>query len=216
MAKASKIFAKVVCLLRKMVYNKTTKQARRVFMSKTKVGKRDVVVAGIGHRFCQAQSHNEEILKVFRQIAESHNVVEVATCCALGADLAIAECAISLGHPICAILPMERQLYLQEIQLDATQNGKNATSDLQRVENVLNRAHRTIVATHPTHPYLGATQKLVEVADVLVALWDGVQTPLEQDGKPINQGGTYHGISMALNKGLQLGTSLFVVKVARN
>ncbi len=185
-------------------------------MPKNHFVKKDVVVAGIGHRFCNAENHKAEILRILGQIAERYNVVEVATCCALGADLAIAECAISLGYPICAILPMERKQYLQEIQLDAQQNGKISTVDLHRVENVLNKAQRTIVATHPTHPYLGATQKLVDVANVLVALWDGVETPLEQNGKPINQGGTYHGISMALNKGLQVGTSLFVVKVERN
>ena len=48
------------------------------------------------------------------------------------------------------------------------------------------------------------------------SIWDGVELPLEdKNHTPINQGGTYHCIQMALDKKLVMEEDIHIIKCKR-
>ena len=47
---------------------------------------------------------------------------------------------------------------------------------------------------------MAASKYIINKCKKMIVLWDGVQTILEdENGKPVNQGGTYHNICIAKN-----------------
>ena len=172
----------------------------------TEILKPIINIAGTGHRTVGADIARlkDQIKEIMREYQNDYNVV-VCTNYAFGSDQIIAECAIELGIETRAVLPLPCEEFIQSIKADAKKSMYGFTADDERrMRMLLEQATDITVVRDNEYTYLNATKHIIDNCQILIALWDGVQTPLcDQNGNPINQGGTYYGINYAKSIGLK-------------
>lgn len=154
-------------------------------------------IAGTGHRFFNDNYDDiKKKVKNFLIDQSKYNHVVVRTCFANGADQLIAECAIELGLTLKAVLPLPLEEYIQNIKKDASLHKK--PFDELKVRHLLAQTVVCKIIEDKDFIYAEANKYMVRKCDILLAIWDGVQTPLEDSkGMPINRGGTYDCIRLA-------------------
>ena len=107
-----------------------------------------------------------------------------------GADTLFAHAAVSLGLPLKAILPFEKEDYLREFSSDEVR------AEFNEIYNNIKETHKTIVGTRNgnevNYLYLDMGRRLVEETDFLIAVWNGKSG----NGK----GGTADIVSYAIEK----------------
>ncbi|MDE7164388.1 MAG: hypothetical protein K2O04_03090 [Clostridiales bacterium] len=169
-------------------------------------GKPTLNIAGTGHRSVSSSipELKEKIKDILRRYQTDYRVV-VCTNYAFGSDQIIAECATELGITTTAVIPLPYEDYIQSIKADARESGYGFTeADENRMRNLLAQAVSCTVVDDEKYTYTQATKHIIDNCQMLIALWDGVETPLSDGyGNPINQGGTYYGISYAKSIGLK-------------
>lgn len=172
----------------------------RIYSYRT--GRKPVLdIAGCGHRTVrQTEALKRQIKDVLLQYDKEYRVV-VRTNFAFGADQLIAECANELGITIKAVLPFPYEEYIAKIKEDARQYKYRFTEDDEyRMRHLLAQTVSCKVVPDPEYTYLAASKYIINKCKKMIVLWDGVQTILEdENGKPVNQGGTYHNICIAKN-----------------
>lgn len=176
--------------------------------------KRKLVIAGVGHRFiAQPAAVKKQIMSILRQFVDNYSV-EVRLCFGFGADQLIAECAAELGLTLKAFLPLEREAFIADVRQDAVTCGHVFTdSDERRMRRLLAQTVACETVADSVRKYEAASKYIVDNCDVLLAVWDGVETPLyDSDGNPINRGGTFDTISYAES----LGKRICIVNCERN
>ena len=171
-------------------------------------------IFGTGHRNIDL-TNKEEVSKYKKQIADiikeyqkSHRVI-LKTNFAMGSDLLMAETALELGLSIDACLPFSYEKTLEEIKKDAEKNGYrfNAEDESRWRSVIAQTIFYHEIEDGASNPYEAALKYNINKTDVLIALWDGVETKLtDLEGKPINRGGTYHGIKLAKERGMHIHT----------
>ena len=107
-----------------------------------------------------------------------------------GADLIGVRAAVALGIPVEAVLPRPLDEYRREV------TEPDFDELLEKAAGVF-----AVPALTPD-VYDNAGRCLVNSADELIAVWDGKALPLEEDGFPVNRGGTYHLITLAGARGI--------------
>lgn len=194
-------------------------QGHKVRVYRFRYGRKPTLdIAGVGHRNISTNKEQlKEEIKNILKFYNKHYRVVVRTCYANGADQLIAECANELGITTKAVLPMPIEDYIQDIKRDAKQAGY----DFDEIKE-LNLRHllaQTVVCksiTDAKHTYLSAAKYIIEKANKVIAIWDGVEMPLEdKDHNHIHQGGTYHCIQMALDKDLVMNEDIHIIKCER-
>lgn len=194
-------------------------QGHKVRVYRFRYGRKPTLdIAGIGHRNISTDKENiKEQVKEILKYYDKHYRVVVRTSYACGADQLIAECANELGITTKAVLPLPLEEYIQDIRRDAKKMGYSFNE-----EDELYLRHllaQTVVCksiTDEKHTYLSAAKYIIDNADKVIAIWDGAQLPLEDaNHTPINQGGTYHCIQMALDKKLVMEEDIHIIKCKR-
>ncbi len=157
-------------------------------------------VAGCGHRTIPMD--NDELRAKIKAILASYSKdyrVVVRTNFAYGADQLISQCANEMGITIKAALPFPYDEYIAKIKADSKKyNYKFDEKDELDMRHLLAQTVSCKVIPDDKFGYLEASKYIIGKCDRLIAIWDGVPTKLKnEDGKPINQGGTYHNICIA-------------------
>ena len=130
----------------------------------------------------------EEIRKYFEKLVLSYSVV-LYTCMADGADMLFAEEAVACGIRTVAVLPKPVAEYAGE------------HVDKVRWERMFGQATATVETTG----YEKASEYLLSHCRELLAVWDGKELPLfDEEGKPINRGGTYDTVRLAKKTGIKI------------
>lgn len=175
-------------------------------------------IAGCGHR--TVNMHNENLKKqikdILREYQKNYRVI-VRTNFAFGADQLIAECANELGITIKATLPLPYEEYIASIREDAkTYRYAFTQEDEYRMRHLLAQVVSCKVVPDERYTYLEASKYIINKCKKLIALWDGVQTILEdENGNPVNQGGTWHNICIAKNSRGLKDEDIHIVKCER-
>ena len=127
--------------------------------------------------------------------------VIVSTNFAFGADQLIAQCAYELGITLKAALPLPYEEYIASIREDAAKYHYPFTEeDELRMRHLLAQTVSCKVVPDKKYTYLEASKHIINKCNKLIALWDGVETILQDEhGDPVNQGGTWHNICIAKN-----------------
>lgn len=161
-------------------------------------------IAGIGHRFFTSDEGQlrREITACLQKYSQTYQVV-VRTCFGNGADWLIVECALELGLTVKADIPLDYEAYIRDVKEDALRSGRLFTeSDELRMRHLLAQAAVCKVIADPVHKYAAASKYILDKCDVLLALWDGKVLDLfDEDGNPVNRGGTYDTIRLAQEAG---------------
>ena len=180
--------------------------------------KPDLEISGTGHRFFTGdiKKIKERIKKILLKYNENYRVI-VRTCYAYGGDQLIAECANELGLTTKAVIPTEYEKYIEVLRQDCLQNGRGfSTEDELKTRHLLAQTVVCKTVKDAKNFYLGASEYLVNHCQKLIALWDGKELPLfDNDGAPINRGGTYDCIRMAKERGLTEGDDIFIINCER-
>lgn len=180
--------------------------------------KPDLVIAGTGHRFIadNVDKLKEQIKKILSNYEKTYRVI-VRTGFAYGADQIIAECANELGLTTKAALPLEYDDFIRYVRQDAESNNIAYTDeDEMRLRLLLAQTAVCRTISDPVYKFAAMSKNLVDKCDKLIALWDGEPTPLwDENHTPINQGGTYHCIQMAKDRGLKEGIDIHYVRCHR-
>ncbi len=194
-------------------------QGHKVRVYRFRYGRKPTIdIAGVGHRTISSdkESLKQEIKKILKEYEKDYRVI-VRTAYAPGADQLIAECAIELGITTKAVLPYAIETYIEAIKQDAKVNHYSFTLDDEF--NLRHLLAQTVVCRElntKEHPYLAASKYLIQHCDKVIALWDGIKTSLEDSNhNPINQGGTYHSIKLALDKGLKEDEDIHIMLCER-
>ena len=166
-----------------------------------RMGRRpNLEIAGTGHRFFNDDpiKLKERVKEILAEYSKTNNVI-VRTCFAYGADQLIAECALELGLTLKANLPMPLEKYIENVRQDVIAHGRPFTEeDELRMRHLLAQTAVCKIVEDSKFTYAEANNYIVNQCDKLIALWDGKEIPFEdQDGRPINRGGTYDCIRMA-------------------
>jgi len=104
-----------------------------------------------------------------------------------GADKLFFDEAIQKNIPVVAVLPKPVEAYADE---HADRDG--FLRDLQKAEKVV-----------VSDGYCAATDYILSACQKLLVLWDGKELPfLDENGAPVNLGGTYYAVVTAKRKGL--------------
>ncbi|MCM1131665.1 MAG: RyR domain-containing protein [Roseburia sp.] len=194
-------------------------QGHKVRVYRFRYGRKPTLdIAGVGHRTISSDKEQlkQEIKRILKEYEKDYRVI-VRTAYAPGADQLIAECAIELGITIKAVLPYPTEKYIESLKKDAAESNYSFTEeDELRLRHLLAQTVVCRELKNKEHPYLAASEQLIKRCDKVIALWDGVKTPLEDHNhNPINQGGTYHCIKLALDKGLKENEDIHIVKCDR-
>lgn len=194
-------------------------QGHKVRVYRFRYGRKPILdIAGVGHRTISTNKEKlkSKIKKILKEYEKDYRVV-VRTAYAPGADQLITECAIELGITTKAVLPYSVEKYIKEIKKDAEINHYTFNE-----ENEFKLRHllaQTVVCKElkgKDNPYFVASQYLIKRCDKVIALWDGIETPLEDENhNSINQGGTYHCIRLALDKGLKEKEDIHIINCER-
>ncbi len=162
--------------------------------------KPDLEIAGTGHRFFNDDTERlkNRVKEILEQYSKTNHVI-VRTCFAYGADLLIAECAIELGLTLKADLPMPVEKYIENVRQDVLSHGREFTKeDELKMRHLLAQTVVCRIVEDPKFTYAEANKYIVKNCNVLIALWDRQEIPLEDyEGRPINRGGTFDCIKMA-------------------
>lgn len=179
--------------------------------------KPNLEIAGTGHRFLKGGSavinqYKKEIKEILQEYSKNYRVI-VRSCFAYGADQLIVECAAELGITIKADLPMDYEEYVEDVKRDTIANGYPFTEkDELKMRHLLAQAVVCKPIPDPIHTYAAASQYIVDKCSKLLVLWDGKKTPLyDKNHNPINRGGTYDTIRMALERNLKMETDIKVI-----
>ena len=194
-------------------------QGHKVRVYRFRYGRKPTLdIAGVGHRTISSDKEQlkQEIKKILKEYEKDYRII-VRTAFATGADQLIAECAIELGITIKAVLPYSLEEYIEKIKADAKQNNYSFTNDDElKLRHLIAQTVVCKELKNKENPYLAASQQLIKRCDKVIALWDGIETPLEdKNHKPINQGGTYHCIQVALDKGLNETEDIHIIHCDR-
>lgn len=175
-------------------------------------------IAGCGHRTAAMHNGNlkEQIKDVLRGYMKDYRVI-VSTNFAFGADQLIAECAYELGITIKAALPLPYEDYIASIREDAKKYCYAFTAeDELRMRHLLALTVSCKVVPDKNYIYLEASKHIINKCNKLIALWDGVETILQDEhGNPINQGGTWHNICIAKNSRGLKDADIHIIKCER-
>ncbi|MCH5172342.1 MAG: hypothetical protein J1F31_05905 [Erysipelotrichales bacterium] len=175
-------------------------------------------IAGVGHRF-----YNDDEGELKEQVKEilikynKNNRVVVMTSFAYGTDQLIAECANELGIATKAILPLEYEDYIQDVKKDVEAHGIPFTEDDElKMRHLLAQTVVCKSIIDPINKYEAASQYLIDNCDVLIAIWDGKEAPLLENGNPINIGSTYDSIIKARTKDLIEKGNIHIIRCCRD
>lgn len=167
--------------------------------------KPDLEIAGVGHRFIKdnPEKLKEQIKEILLKYSEDYRVI-VRTCYSFGADWLIAECANELGITTKASLPTDYESYIDLTRNDCIENGVDFTYEHElKMRHLLAQTVVCKTARDPEFFYLAASRYLIKKCKKLIALWDGKELPMsDENGNPVNRGGTYDCILMARERGL--------------
>lgn len=159
-------------------------------------------IAGCGHRTIPMHDEDlkEKIKQILREYQKQYRVV-VRTNFAFGADQLIARCANELGITIKAAIPCLYEQYIERIKADAIRYQYCFTSeDELQMRHLLAQVVSLKIVPDPDDTYLEASKYIINKSKKMIALWDGVETLLQdENGRLINQGGTWHNICIAKN-----------------
>ncbi len=184
-----------------------------------RTGRKPVLdIAGCGHRTIPMNNARirNQIKEILREYQKNYRVV-VRTNFAFGADQLIAECANELGITIKAAIPLEYEEYIRSIREDSIKyHYRFSEEDEYRMRHLLAQAVSCKVIPDDKYTYLEASKYIINKSKKLIALWDGVQTILEdENGNPVNQGGTYHNIYIAKNSRGLKNEDIHIIKCER-
>ncbi len=175
-------------------------------------------IAGCGHRTIPKNNEHlkEQIKAILREYQKDYLVI-VHTNFAYGADQLIAECANELGITIKATLPMPYEEYIQAVKNDAARYHYSFTADDEyRMRHLLAQAVTCNVVPDSEFRYLEAAKYTISRCKKLIALWDGVETVLEDKfGNPMNRGGTWHSICIAKDSRGLTDDDIHIIKCNR-
>ena len=170
-------------------------------------------IFGSGHRTIdlsdieQVTHYKEEIAKILKEYQKTNRVI-VKTCFARGSDLLIAEVALELGISIDACVPYSYEKTLEDIKIDSKRLGYRFNEeDEMHWRNLIAQTifYHEIDDKNVENPYAEALKYSINQCSVMIVLWDEIETLLtDLEGKPINRGGTYHGIVMAKERGMKV------------
>lgn len=137
-----------------------------------KIKSKHLFISVTGHRYIPEDERlDDAIRQVLDQICKAHKETELALYSALaeGSDQLVAEIALELqGTQLCVPLPKPVETYLKDFY--------SATGE-KRFRKLLAAAHDVIpiANTEPTtNAYEALGEFLVEQADILIAVWNGV------------------------------------------
>ncbi len=175
-------------------------------------------IAGCGHRTISMENETlkEQIKQILRGYQEQYRVV-VRTNFAFGADQLIAQCANELGITIKAAIPFPYEEYIARIKADAKQYHYRFTeADEMNMRHLLAQVISLKEIPDPEFTYLEASKYIINKSTKMIALWDGVETLLQDEqGHPINQGGTWHNIFIAKNSRGMKDEDIHIIKCER-
>ena len=180
--------------------------------------KPNLEIAGIGHRFGIVNSTKikDKVKKILKMYSDDFTVV-VRTSYAYGADQLIAECATELGITTKAVLPMDYEKYILDVEKDAKKHGINYThQDELRMRHLLAQAVSVKIKEDPLNIYAGAADYIINRCQKLIAIWDGTKRDLfdSKKKKEINRGGTYHSLCKAKDeKGMKINDSFALTDI---
>ena len=200
------------------IFNLMEKFTSNIKVYNYPVGKPKLNIAATGHRYFKESTEvlKEQIKKILKEYSKMYNVT-VHTCFAYGADQLIAECAAELGIAVEAVLPMDYESYVADVKNDAEKNGHPFTeAEEKKMRHLLAQTVKCNIIVDNVHTYAGANDYLIKHCDKLIALWDGEALDLhDKNENPINRGGTYDCIRMAMQKGLKMQEDIIVIKCYR-
>lgn len=179
--------------------------------------KPDLEIAGTGHRFFKGDREKikKEIKKIIEKYSENNRVI-VRTCFAYGADQLISECALEAGVTVKAVIPTDYENYIKVVRKDCIDNGIPFTEeDELRMRHLIAQTAVCKTVKDENYFYTAASKYIVDKCDKLIALWDGKELPLEENGKPVNMGGTYYCINEARKRGLKDGEDIYIIPCER-
>lgn len=183
-----------------------------------RAGRKPVLdIAACGHRTIrQSEELKDQIKAVLKGYSKKYRVV-VRTNFAFGADQLVAECANEMGITIKAALPLPYEEYIALIREDAKQYGYPFTEeDVYRMRHLLAQTVSCKVVPDEKYVYLEASKYIINKCKKMIALWDGVETILEdEEGNPINQGGTWHNICIAKKSRGLTDEDIHIIKCER-
>lgn len=133
------------------------------------------------------------VREYFAEISKRHKIVLY---CGLadGADVIFAEQALLCGGDVVAVLPCSAE----EFKREHADGGAEFMRFIDRAANV-------VIAPDNTQRYVGVAKYILSHGDELVALWEGKELPLiDENGDPINRGGTYDMIVSAKTAGIKV------------
>jgi len=196
--------------------------------------KDDLVIAGVGHLSLHGDMEAIKAkVKDLLSLYDRNYRVVVRTCFAPGADQLIAECADELGLPTKATLPLllkdikETDLTNPEVvkkdieayihyYLDHNNGCDFTDKDAMRMRLLLSQTVACKIVPDEKSIWEEPSRHIIDSADKVIALWDGVETPLiNQEGKEINRGGTYDCIRMAREEKHLEDKDIHIIKVSR-
>lgn len=144
------------------------------------------VIAVTGHQHIPEQA-NEYVTEELRRLLDTYQGLEQqitgVSCLAVGADQLFADEVLNRGFALKAIIPCANY--------ESTFNAR----DLKAYRRLLREASsvETMPYTDPTpHAFLEASKHMIDMSDIVVALWDGFP------GQP---GGTGDAVSYARSQG---------------
>ncbi|MGN0807851.1 MAG: RyR domain-containing protein [Candidatus Coproplasma sp.] len=175
-------------------------------------------IMGCGHHTISTDREllKEQIKAILKKYSQTYRVI-VRTNFALGAELLIAECANEIGITIKAALPLPYEEYIEFLRSEALRYKQDFTEeDEYRIRHLLAQAVSCKVVPDTKNGCLEAAKYTINKSKKLIALWDGVQTVLEDDNhNPVNRGGTWHKMYIArYSRGLK-DEDIHVIKCDR-
>ena len=167
--------------------------------------KPDLEIAGVGHRHLLGDK--EEFKKQIREILLKYKKdfrVIVRSTFSYGAEQLIAETANELDITIKAVLPVEFDKFFDLVRSQAQSLGDTFTEeDELKLRHLLAQTVVCSTKKDGRFTHLAAEKYVIGRCDKVIAIWDGLPVKLvSPEGKPINQGVTYHCLEMARLRGL--------------
>lgn len=180
--------------------------------------KPDLEIAGVGHRYFvgDREKIKEQVREILVNYDKNYRIV-VRTCFAAGADQLIAECAMELNIPVKAVLPMEYERYIKSMYAVEDERRQVFTAEDEiKMRHLLAQTVVCKSVEDIQHTYLAAGKYIVNKCHKLIAIWDGIESKLfDKDGNAINQGGTYHCIQLARQRGLVDKEDIHIISCTR-
>lgn len=172
-------------------------------------------IAGIGHKKISTDKEvlKTQIKKILKNYDNDYRII-VRTCYAYGADQLIAECANELGITTKAVLPLPIEEYIKYIKIDAETIGYQFDeNDELNLRHLLAQTVVCKTVTDDDNPYFAAKKYIIDNANKVIALWDGVELSLaDGENNSIDQWSTYRAMMMALNEHSKMSEDIHIIK----